>query len=146
MLATIPFFAAIVGGAIWAARRHGGTNARTAASATVTAIDSTWCGSPLGAPIADAGDCGKLALTGSAPGCLFWADCAHDHYVIDCTSAGPGACRCEGGAKPPIVVPYDAKFCALDPLHPSKSLHEILESAAAACNWRAPPSDRAARP
>src|SRR3954463_16061755 len=111
-------FAALFGVAIWAvrtfARRDIGTDASASAGATVTAIDSTWCGSQLGAPIADAGDCGKLALTGSAPGCLSGADCAHDPYELVSTSSGPGRCRCEGGPKPPILVSYDEKFCALD--------------------------------
>jgi hypothetical protein len=129
-------FLAVGGVGIWFARRPSTRDAIASPAATVTAIDSTWCGSQLGAPIGDASDCGKLGLTGSAPSCLFFADCEHDHYVLDCTS---GRCKCEGGPKPPIVVPYDAKFCALDATSPSQSLHAILESAAAACKWRESP-------
>jgi hypothetical protein len=117
------------------------TAAPAAAPASVTfAYDPTWCGKPLGAlnsgELGDASDCGKLSLTGTEPNCLFWAECREDRFQIDCTSAGPGRCRCDG--ENGLTVPYDPAFCALDATSPRQSLRKILDTAAAACRWTKP--------
>ncbi len=99
--------------------------------------DPTWCGKPLGASaigrLTDRSSCRKSALGGTAPRCLFWAECGNDRFEIDCDSAGAGQCRCDGeGGR---VVAYDSSFCALDPMQPAQSLAAILTATSAACRW-----------
>jgi hypothetical protein len=80
--------------------------------------------------------CGKMAITGSAPACLFWAECEHQRLSIDCT-AGTGKCQCAADpATPGAVVPYEPAFCALDPANARASLRAILDRARVVCRWR----------
>lgn len=110
-----------------------------AATTTISALDPTWCGRAPGSSnvgeLGDAAACGKLSLTGSAPECLFWAECRDDRFQIDCTSSGPGRCRCDGADG--LIVSYDPAFCTLDAAHPQSSLRAILDAAAIACQWKA---------
>lgn len=128
--------AVLAGGATLVSRRPASAPA-TAPPAIVSAWDPTWCGKPLAASnsgdLGDAADCGKLSLTGTAPECLFWAECREERFQIDCSSAGPGRCRCDGEAG--LTVPYDPAFCSLDAKSPRQSLHAILDAAAVACRW-----------
>lgn len=127
----------IASGALLVARRSAGS-VTPPQPTTITAIDPTWCGKGLGGntlgELGDPSDCGKLSLTGTAPACLFWAECREVHFSIDCTSAGPGKCRCDGEGG--LTVSYDPAFCAIDGTNPKRSLRAILESAAVACRWR----------
>jgi hypothetical protein len=129
---------ALVAGAGFVVRaRSARARAEARATATITATDPTWCGRPLGSgspgELADPASCGKLSLTGRAPECLFWAECREEHFEIDCTSAGPGRCRCDRNDA--RTVPYDPAFCALDGTRPQQSLRAILDAAAVACRW-----------
>ena len=127
----------------FAVRRSAGSAAQpakpavAAAPATVTAYDPTWCGKPPGGStvgeLRDASACGKLSLTGSSPQCLFWAECGDVRFEIDCTSGGPGRCRCDGESA--RTVPYDPAFCELDATSPQRSLRAIHEASALACRW-----------
>lgn len=135
--------AGLASGVGFALSRHGGSAGPAsaapaiAAPAIVTAFDPAWCGKPPGSKtigeLGDASACGKLSLTGTAPGCVFWAQCAEVRFEIDCTSAGPGRCRCDGESG--RTVPYDPSFCALDASHPQPSLRAILAASAVACRW-----------
>jgi hypothetical protein len=109
----------------------------TTAPETLTLNDSTWCGAPIGSAntgeLRDASDCGKISFTGTAPECVFWAECREVHFSLDCSKGGPGQCRCDGeGGR---IVPYDPAFCALDAANPKGSLRAILDRAAEVCRW-----------
>ncbi len=118
--------------------------ARSAASSSSLAesvkATITWCGWPLGTKNGrarkDMSDCTKLSMTGSAPGCIFTAECTDVHVQLDCANAGAGWCRCDGADG--RLVRYDAAFCALDPDAPSKSMHAVLDRGAKACSWTSP--------
>ena len=117
-----------------------GRRARSLPAQVATAADSadpTWCGKPLGAralgQLKDPSLCSKISLTGTAPTCVFWADCGELHFEIDCGTAGPGQCRCDGAEG--RSVPYEPAFCTLDPAQPRAGLRAVLASAATACQW-----------
>jgi hypothetical protein len=101
---------------------------------------AAWCGSPFGTKNGrtrrDMSDCTRLSITGTAPSCSFSAHCRDDHLSIDCASAGPGFCRCDGPSG--SLVRYDPAFCAMDGGSASQSLHAILARAADACHWTSP--------
>ena len=123
------------GGAWFVRRRARPEPARVTAAAA--SADPTWCGKPLGSralgQLKDPSICSKISLTGTAPTCLFWADCGELHFEIDCSTAGPGQCRCDG--EEGRSVPYDPAFCTLDRTQPGAGLRAVLASAATACQW-----------
>ena len=144
VLLAVLALAGLASGAGLALRRSRGSAAQpaplAAAPAIVTAFDPAWCGKPPGSStvgeLGDASACGKLSLTGTAPECVFWAECAEFRFEIDCASAGAGRCRCDGDSG--RTVPYEPAFCALDASHPQRSLRAILDASAVACRWARP--------
>ena len=108
------------------------------AGGPASADDPTWCGKPLGSKavgrLTDRGSCTKISLTGTAPTCLFWADCGELHFELDCREqVGAGQCRCDG--EEGRLVPYSGAFCTLDRTQPGAGLRAVLDSAATACRW-----------
>ena len=136
LVATSLVAVVLAAGGAWFVRRRAHTEAGRVASAAASA-DLTWCGKPLGSralgQLKDPSICSKISLTGTAPTCFFWADCGELHFEIDCGTAGPGQCRCDG--EEGRSVPYNPAFCSLDPAQPSAGLRAVLASAATACQW-----------
>jgi hypothetical protein len=131
---------ALAAGGGWLVRRRAarGEPAQVASAPASASSDPTWCGKPLGAgaigQLKDRASCTKISLTGTAPSCLFWADCGELHFEIDCGEKwGAGQCRCDG--EEGRTVPYDPAFCALDRTNPAAGLRAVLDSAATACRW-----------
>jgi len=126
----------LVAGGAWLVRRRTRPEPAHAVAGPASA-DPTWCGKPLGAraigQLKDPSICSKISLTGTAPTCLFWADCGELHFEINCEKQGPGQCRCDG--EEGRTVPYNPAFCTLDPTQPSAGLRAVLASAASACRW-----------
>jgi hypothetical protein len=134
----------------WIARTRAAAVARAPASAPASApapaqtvaagsatVDPTWCGKPLGARavglLKDPSACTKISLTGTAPTCVFWADCGELHFELDCSKPGPGLCRCDG--EEGRTVPYSDALCTLDRSQPGAGLRALLDSASRACQW-----------
>lgn len=125
-----------VGGG-WLARRRARVASVASSVAAPGPADPTWCGKPLGAGavgrLTDRAACTKISLTGSAPTCVFWADCGDLHFEVDCTKPGPGQCRCDG--EEGRTVAYDPAFCTLDRAQPGAGLRAVLDAASTACKW-----------
>jgi hypothetical protein len=153
-LSALSALAVLAAGGGWLARRRadkpgtvaapiaasptsGASGASGASVAAPPSADPTWCGKPLGegavGRLVDRAACAKISLTGTAPGCVFWADCGELHFEVDCTKPGPGQCRCDGDEG--RTVAYDPAFCTLDRTQAGAGLRAILDSAATACRW-----------